>query len=283
MQKLHRFFNWMGTSSRTPASENEGAGRLSLRWSVTIPVVKLLLLHSGRLHASAVADPCSKALIGLTNYLHCRDYLFKGQNSTHPSVCGRKGSRNLSVLAIISGSVLLILYKCSFLEPQWCVNSQGAFTGLEETAGIDLPCQCAFSAVYLTSCAFPWVFCFLAARLRVPSGVSQGSQSCALGERQAPCSSGCLGLETNTLLSCLEEFQKVPGLLWGGRYWTGMVQKSLEKETCQTEQQGISTGDWGWEQSSGGHARWRSKSLYCNMAHVLHNEEESIMFRITGL
>lgn len=91
------------TSSRTLASENKGAGRLSLQWLVTIPVVKLLLLHSGRLHASAAADPGSKALLGLTNYLHCRDYLFKGQNSTHPSGCGRKGSCNLSVLAIIWG------------------------------------------------------------------------------------------------------------------------------------------------------------------------------------
>lgn len=232
----------MGTSSRTPASENEGAGRLSLRWSVTIPVVKLLLLHSGRLHASAVADPCSKALIGLTNYLHCRDYLFKGQNSTHPSVCGRKGSCNLSVLAIISGSVLLILYKCSFLEPQWCGNSQGAFTGLEETAGIDLPCQCAFSAVYLTSCEFS---AFWQPGYVYPAGFPRGASPVHWGNVRLRARRAALGWRRMPCSAVWRSFRKCQGYCGEVGIEQGWSRKAWRKKLVKQSSKGspLETGD----------------------------------------
>lgn len=133
-------------------------------------------LAAAQWQASAAADPCSKALLGLTNYLHCRDYLFKGQNSTHPSGCGRKGSCNLSVLAIIWG----VSSSSSINAHSW--NLSGVLTHKELLQVLrKLPCQCAFSAVYLTLCAFPWVFCFLAARLRVPSGGFPGEPVLCMG------------------------------------------------------------------------------------------------------
>lgn len=102
----------MRMSSRNLASGNGGAVLLPLSWSGPIPVVEPLLLQEGRSDASAAADPGSKALLGPNNCLYGRHLNIKRKKLCRVGEWGVMKPW-FSVLAIISGTAVRVLYKSS--------------------------------------------------------------------------------------------------------------------------------------------------------------------------
>ena len=147
----------------------------------------------------------------------------------------------------------------------------------------DLSCQCALLTVYLTSC---WSPCFLCGWQSSPGSQATCAQpgipraagpAHGLSISAARC---CLELETNALLICPGEFQKVAAM---GRQALNRSRKAWSRKLAK--QSSSREANLHLSPSSRVHAQWRSKSLYHNVdaGPCIIQWERSTMFWITGL